>query len=78
MTLPGPRRVRTEHDRGAGERMTVTRIKTDEYLSELDPLLSEPLSSVHDRENSAFDKLLAECGNPRSDPSHSLEVKSHA
>ena len=43
--------------------MTVTRIKTDEYLSELDRLLSEPLSSVRDRENSAFDKLLAGCGN---------------
>jgi len=43
--------------------MTVTRIKTDEYLSELDRILSAPLSSVRDRENSAFDKLLAGCGN---------------
>jgi hypothetical protein len=67
--------IRSEYGRGAGERMTVTRIKTDEYLSELDRLLSEPLSGVRDRENSAFDKLLAECGNPRSDPSHSLEVE---
>jgi FkbM family methyltransferase len=42
--------------------MTVT-TKTDEYLVELDRLLSEPLSSVRERENSAFDKLLAGCGN---------------
>ena len=34
---------------------------TDEYLVELDRLLREPLSSVRDRENSAFDKLLADC-----------------
>ena len=36
---------------------------TDEYLVELDRILSEPLSSVRERENSAFDKLLAGCGN---------------
>ncbi|MGB8007892.1 MAG: FkbM family methyltransferase [Terriglobales bacterium] len=36
---------------------------TDEYMDELDRLLSEPLSSVHERENSAFDRLLASCGN---------------
>ncbi|MGA7631137.1 MAG: FkbM family methyltransferase [Terriglobales bacterium] len=36
---------------------------TDTYLSELDRLLNEPLSSVRDREHSAFDKLLAGCGN---------------
>lgn len=36
---------------------------TNEYQVELDRLLSEPLSSVRDRENSAFDKLLAGCGN---------------
>ncbi len=41
--------------------MTIT--KTDEYLAELDRLLSEPLSSVRERENLAFDKLLAGCGN---------------
>jgi FkbM family methyltransferase len=35
---------------------------TDEYLLELDRLLSEPMSSVRDRERSAFDRLLAECG----------------
>src|SRR5208283_2914568 len=34
-----------------------------ELLSELDRLLSEPLSSVRDRENSTFDKLLATCGH---------------
>lgn len=43
--------------------MTVTRTKTDEHLSELDRVLSEPVSFVRDRENSAFDKLLAGCGN---------------
>ncbi len=45
--------------------MTATKTKTatDEYISELDRLLSEPLSSVRNRENSAFDKLLADCGN---------------
>ena len=43
--------------------MTATKTKTDEYLAELDRLLSEPLSSVRDRENSAFDKLLAGCEN---------------
>ncbi len=43
--------------------MTMERKKTDEYLSELDRLLCEPLSSVRDREKSAFDKLLAACGN---------------
>ena len=37
--------------------------KTDECLSELNRLLSEPLGSVRARENSAFDKLLADCGN---------------
>jgi FkbM family methyltransferase len=52
-----------KYDCGAGKRMTVTRTKTDEYLSELDRLLSEPLSSVRDREKSAFDKLLASCVN---------------
>ena len=36
---------------------------TDEYLVELDRILSEPLSSVRERENSAFDNLLAGCGN---------------
>ncbi len=36
---------------------------TDEYMDELDRLLSEPLSSVHERENAAFDRLLASCGN---------------
>jgi len=35
----------------------------DEHLVELDRVLSEPLSLVRDRENSAFDKLLAGCGN---------------
>ena len=35
---------------------------SDEYLLELDRLLSEPLSSVRDREKSAFDRLLADCG----------------
>jgi FkbM family methyltransferase len=35
----------------------------DEYLFELDRLLIEPLCSVRERENSAFDKLLAGCGN---------------
>jgi FkbM family methyltransferase len=35
----------------------------DEYLAELDRVLSEPLSSVRARETSAFDKLLAGCGN---------------
>jgi len=35
----------------------------DEYQIEIDRLLSEPLSSVHDRENSAFDRLLAGCGS---------------
>ncbi len=43
--------------------MTATRVKTDEYLVELDRLLSEPMSSVREREKSAFDKLLAGCGN---------------
>jgi FkbM family methyltransferase len=42
---------------------TTTKTKPDEYLSELDRLLSEPLSSVRDRERSAFDKLLAGCQN---------------
>ena len=42
---------------------TTTKTKPDEYLSELDHLLSEPLSSVRDRERSAFDKLLAGCEN---------------
>jgi hypothetical protein len=41
--------------------MTVT--KTDEYLAELDRLLSEPLGGVRERENSSFDKLLAGSGN---------------
>jgi FkbM family methyltransferase len=41
--------------------MTVT--KTDECLAELDRLLSEPLSSVRERETAAFDKLLVGCGN---------------
>lgn len=41
--------------------MTMT--ATDAYLVELDRLLSEPQDSVRDRENSAFDKLLAGCGN---------------
>lgn len=41
--------------------MTVT--ATQAYLVELDRLLGEPLSSVHEREKSAFDKLLAGCGN---------------
>jgi FkbM family methyltransferase len=36
---------------------------TNAYLVELDRLLSEPLSLVRDRENSAFDKLLAGCEN---------------
>jgi FkbM family methyltransferase len=36
---------------------------TDKYLSELDRLLSEPLSSVGDREHSTFDKLRTDCGN---------------
>jgi FkbM family methyltransferase len=35
---------------------------TDEYMAELERLLSEPLSSVRDRENSAFDELLKGCG----------------
>jgi FkbM family methyltransferase len=39
--------------------MTATGTKMDEYLAGLDCLLNEPLSSVRDRENSAFDKLLA-------------------
>ncbi len=43
--------------------MTVTRTKTDEYPAELDRLLSEPLSRVREREKSAFDTLLAGCGN---------------
>jgi FkbM family methyltransferase len=43
--------------------MTATRTEPDAYLAELDLLLSEPLSSVRDREASAFDKLLAGCGN---------------
>ncbi|MGO9405600.1 MAG: FkbM family methyltransferase [Terriglobales bacterium] len=43
--------------------MTVTKTKTDEYLAELDRLLSEPLSRVREREKSAFDTLLAGCGN---------------
>jgi FkbM family methyltransferase len=43
--------------------MTVTKTKSDEHLAELDLLLSEPLGSVRDRETSAFDKLLAGCGN---------------
>lgn len=43
--------------------MTVARTKTDECLIELDRLLSEPPGSVRERENSAFDKLLAGCGN---------------
>jgi FkbM family methyltransferase len=41
----------------------MTGTKTDAYLSELDRLLSEPLSQVREREKSAFDKLLAGCGN---------------
>jgi FkbM family methyltransferase len=41
--------------------MTATDERLSEYLAELDRLLSEPLSSVRDRENSAFDKLLANC-----------------
>jgi len=36
---------------------------TDQYLFELDRLLSEPLNCVRDRENSAFDMMLAGCGN---------------
>ena len=36
---------------------------TDRYLAELDRLLSEPLNCVRDRENSAFDTLLARCEN---------------
>ncbi len=43
--------------------MTVTKTKTNEYLAELDRLLSEPLSCVLEREKSAFDTLLAGCGN---------------
>ncbi len=43
--------------------MTVTRTKTDDYLIELDRLLSEPLSRVREREKSAFDTLLTGCGN---------------
>jgi len=35
---------------------------TDELLSELDCILSEPLSDVEDRERSAFDRLLAASG----------------
>jgi len=34
----------------------------EQHLFELDRILSEPLSSVRDREKSAFDKLLAGCG----------------
>ncbi len=47
----------------ATKTQTTGNAKTDEYLSELDRLLSEPLSGVRARENSAFDKLLADCGN---------------
>ncbi|MGB9233643.1 MAG: FkbM family methyltransferase [Terriglobales bacterium] len=36
---------------------------TDELLLELDRILNEPLRSVRERENSAFDKLLAGCDN---------------
>jgi FkbM family methyltransferase len=36
---------------------------TDELLSELDCILSEPLNGVEDRENSAFDRLLAASEN---------------
>jgi len=43
--------------------MTVTRTKTDDYLIELDRVLSEPLSRVREREKSAFDTLLTGCGN---------------
>jgi FkbM family methyltransferase len=45
--------------------MTVTKIvaKADEYLSELDGLLSESLVSVREREKSVFDELLAGCEN---------------
>jgi FkbM family methyltransferase len=43
--------------------MTLTRTKADEYLVELDRLLSEPLTRVREREKSAFDKLLAGCNN---------------
>ncbi len=41
--------------------MTATRTKTDEYIVELDQVLSEPLSRVREREKSAFDTLLAGC-----------------
>ncbi len=43
--------------------MTGTRTKTDGYIAELDRILSEPLSRVREREKSAFDTLLADCGN---------------
>lgn len=36
---------------------------THEYLLELETILDEPLSSVHNRERSDFDKLLAGCAN---------------
>ena len=36
---------------------------SEETLAELDRILSEPLSSVREREKSAFDKLLAESGD---------------
>src|ERR1039458_537906 len=35
----------------------------DQQLFELDRVLSQPLSFVRDREKSAFDELLAGCGN---------------
>ena len=43
--------------------MTATKTNTDQCLAELDRVLSEPMSSVRERENSAFGKLLAACRN---------------
>jgi FkbM family methyltransferase len=34
----------------------------NDYISEIEELLSEPLNSVYERERSTFDKLLADCG----------------
>jgi FkbM family methyltransferase len=36
---------------------------TDQFLQQINSLLSEPLSCVRERERSAFDALLAGCGN---------------
>jgi len=44
-------------------RIAATGTKTEEWLSQLDRLLSEPMGDVRDREKSAFDNLLAGCGN---------------